>query len=388
MTSPCGPQPAHAPPAGWRLLCTDRPLSVAALRRRGKHDIAFGSDHLLLRNSQRVVAVPYSAIQHVAILEQVPKEPKDKNCVVLALRRDSDIKAGKQRLDVIVAQTKVSPEVSVAVPPGCEQLASGPTLAGPAAVVLCQLLGAHIPDILDDTFTSSDPSVFKASSGDLAISANVRTASGWLFPLPGALLFLGKPAHFLRHSEIAGVEFARLGTSSTFDLTVHVRGGGRVEFGQVGQGEAPRLQAYVQERRLPVGPPDPSAAARPQAAAGSKRAASGGGPSAAAHGGTAAYGAPPGAAAGLDDEGSDEEDSDFDPEAADAAEQPHGGKRQRTGSAGAGTSGAGEEGEELGSDDSDEEDAEEDDDEDDDSSDVSLVATDDMSDGDGGEEDD
>jgi hypothetical protein len=62
-----GPQPAHAPPAGWRLLCTDRPLSVAALRRRGKHDIAFGSDHLLLRNSQRVVAVPYSAIQHVAV---------------------------------------------------------------------------------------------------------------------------------------------------------------------------------------------------------------------------------------------------------------------------------------------------------------------------------
>jgi hypothetical protein len=207
--------------------------------------------------------------------------------------------AGKTRLDVVVAQTKASPEVTVTVPPGCEHLADGPTLTGPAAVVLCQLLGAHLPDIQvgrapgvawprgritsewawhalllslpqpfltsppapphppppaqEDTFTSSDPSAFRAASGNLAVSANVRTSNGWLFPLPGALLFLGKPAHFVRHSEVAGWEFARVGaTSSTFDMTVHLAGGGRVEFGQVDQGELPRLQAYVAERRLPV----------------------------------------------------------------------------------------------------------------------------------------
>ena len=44
-------------------------------------------------------------------------------------------------------QTRAKPEVKVAVPPGCEHLAEGPTLAGAAAVVLCQLLGAHLPDI-------------------------------------------------------------------------------------------------------------------------------------------------------------------------------------------------------------------------------------------------
>jgi hypothetical protein len=36
-------------------------------RDRGKHDIGFGSEHLLLRNNQRVVAIPYSDIQHVAV---------------------------------------------------------------------------------------------------------------------------------------------------------------------------------------------------------------------------------------------------------------------------------------------------------------------------------
>lgn len=105
----------------------------------------------------------------------------------------------------------------------------------------------------DDTFTSSDPSVFRAVSGDLAISANVRTASGWLFPLPGALLFLGKPARFVRHEDVIGAEFARVGVSSTFDLTLNLAGGGQLEFGQIDQGELPRIQAYVAERRLPVG---------------------------------------------------------------------------------------------------------------------------------------
>jgi hypothetical protein len=33
----------------------------------GKHDLGFGADALLLRGGQRVVAVPYSAIQHVAV---------------------------------------------------------------------------------------------------------------------------------------------------------------------------------------------------------------------------------------------------------------------------------------------------------------------------------
>ncbi|KAI8464418.1 MAG: hypothetical protein J3K34DRAFT_526211 [Monoraphidium minutum] len=350
----------------------------------GKHDIGFAPGSLLLRNSQRVIAIPYSAIQHVVILEQIPKEPKDKNCVVLALRRDSDVKSGKQRLDVVVAQTKAAPEVSVQVPPGCEQLSDGPTLAGPAAVVLCQLLGAHLPDIQDDTFTSSDPSVFRAGAGDLALSANLRAAPGWLFPLPSSLLFLGKPARFLRHSEVAGLEFDRVGVSSTFDLAVHVAGGARVEFGQLDQGELPRLQAYVAERGLPVGPPDPSAAGRDQAAAGAKRPASGG---AAARGGgggggpSAAFGAAPargGGGGGGSDDDSDEEDSDFDPEAADAAAQQPPSKRPRGAAAAAGD----DEGEELGSSDSEEGEDESDDDEGEEggSSDVSLVATDDMSD--------
>ena len=226
------------------------------------------------------------------------------------------MRAGKARLEVVAAQTRAAPEVEVAAPPGCEALAGGGAIKGPAAVVLCQLLGAHLPDIQvcvaegvcwgcgvvfaahrrscaapdyppesaaagddgdhrrqqastttantiaplhtqDDTFTSSDPSVFRAASGsDLAVAANVRTASGWLFPLPGALLFLGRPPRFVRHADVAGVEFARVGaTSSTFDVTVHLTheaGGGRVEFGQIDRAELARLQGYVQERRLPV----------------------------------------------------------------------------------------------------------------------------------------
>jgi len=58
----------------------------------------------------------------------------------------------------------------------------------------------------------------------------------------------------VRHDQIAGWEFERVGAaSSTFDCVVHLGGGrGRLELGQIDQGEAGRLQAYVQERGLPV----------------------------------------------------------------------------------------------------------------------------------------
>ena len=85
------------------------------------------------------------------------------------------------------------------------------------------------------------------------MARQVAALGGALAPLPGALLFLGKPARFVRHKDVAGVEFDRVGASSTFDMTLRLAGGGRLEFGQLEQGELPRVQACVAERRLLVG---------------------------------------------------------------------------------------------------------------------------------------
>jgi hypothetical protein len=65
---------------------------------------------------------------------------------------------------VNILQTKDQPELSLPAPPACQEL--GDTLAGPAAVVLSQLLASYIEDIGEDTFLTADASVFSSSSGE------------------------------------------------------------------------------------------------------------------------------------------------------------------------------------------------------------------------------
>jgi hypothetical protein len=61
-------------------------------------------------------------------------------------------------------QTKDQPELNLPAPAACQEL--GDTLAGPAAVVLSQLLASYIEDIQEDTFLTADSAVFSSSSGE------------------------------------------------------------------------------------------------------------------------------------------------------------------------------------------------------------------------------
>ncbi len=58
-------------------------------------------------------------------------------------------------------------------------------------------------------------------AGQLAVSAVVKVSHGHLFPLPGALLFVEKPALFVPHADLLGAEWRRV-QSATFDLVLHV----------------------------------------------------------------------------------------------------------------------------------------------------------------------
>lgn len=53
------------------------------------------------------------------------------------------------------------------------------------------------------------------------MSAVVKVSHGHLFPLPGALLFVEKPALFVPHADVLGAEWRRV-QSATFDLVLHV----------------------------------------------------------------------------------------------------------------------------------------------------------------------
>ncbi|KAF6265019.1 hypothetical protein COO60DRAFT_1188720 [Scenedesmus sp. NREL 46B-D3] len=169
------------------------------------------------------------------------------------------VQQGKNQLDMVVVQTKDQPELRLPAPAACREL--GDTLAGPAAVVLSQLLASYIEDITEDTFLTADGSVFSSSSGDLMIAANKGAAAGWLVPLSAGLCYIGKPGRFLPSSSISKVLFHRAGGgSSTFDITikpVQSAGGGAAadkpfELGQIDAAELVKLQLYLQQHRIRV----------------------------------------------------------------------------------------------------------------------------------------
>lgn len=66
------------------------------------------------------------------------------------------------------------------------------------------------------------PGEFQSSRGTKALGCSVKASEGYLFPLKSSLVFINKPVHYIRHSEIRHVEFSRTGqgASRTFDVTI------------------------------------------------------------------------------------------------------------------------------------------------------------------------
>ncbi|WIA11565.1 hypothetical protein OEZ85_011674 [Tetradesmus obliquus] len=346
---------------------------VSLIIPRGKFDMGFYADSLQVTSKQTSALIPYSSIQHVLVIDAIPKQPSTTN-IVLVMKPGHPVQQGKNQLDMVVVQTKDQPELSLPAPAACQEL--GDTLAGPAAVVLSTLLASYIEDIGDSTFLTADSSVFSSSSGDLMIAANRGATPGWLVPLSAGLCYIGKPGRFLPSSAISKVAFHRAGGgSSTFDITIKPAkgfGGGSggaaaaagkaLELGQIDAAELVKLQGYLMAQRIRIGTDDDDDDdeddAAPQGAA-----------AAAAAGAGVAAGA---AAAAGDESDDDEEDEDFDPDASSDEGEQRSSKKPRLADAAADVD------EEEEDDDEEEDGASDDGGSSDDSSEVSLVDEDAM----------
>ncbi|PRW39086.1 Structure-specific recognition [Chlorella sorokiniana] len=228
-------------------LCVVDGLSF--LHPRGKQQLALFPDRLLVRTTKADIAVPYAAIQHVAIIDCIPGDTKGK--VLLYLHIDSNhtkVMNGKTQLSAVVIQTTADAQLDVAHPQG------GARLQGAAPVVLCQALGA-VPYGVDPTsFVSPDAAYFQSADRAAGVRAHVKAKDGFLYPLPTAICFLDSPAVFIPHSAIRSVEMMRAGgASSTFDVVLHLKSGKQQEFTFIARQEAPALEDYLRKCRLPLG---------------------------------------------------------------------------------------------------------------------------------------
>eukprot|EP00798_Chlamydomonas_sp_ICE-L_P001703 gene1703-33108_t len=194
----------------------------------------------------------------------------------------------------------------------------GSVFKGFAAVVLCQLFGKLAADagVESPRFLSPDASVYQSAKDLGAIEATVKVNSGYLFPLPSALLFIERPPMFIPTSDVRCYEFARAGgTSVTFDLILHMKSvdgrGEIVEFSQLDRAELGRLHSYLEKSKM-----------KKEEEGGEEEAGSDDGED------------------GGDDSDEDSEDDDFDPEAPEceddgrAARRPS--KRLKTDAGGSG----------------------------------------------------
>ncbi|PNW86518.1 hypothetical protein CHLRE_02g089850v5 [Chlamydomonas reinhardtii] len=320
---------AVAAPSDASLLVKFPGLSLVAPR--GKFDVGFSPEALVLSNAKSSVVVPVAAITHVAILDQIPQDTKKRCLMFVVLERNGPaVMNGKQRLEAVIIQTLETEELRAVT-------SKGEALDGPAAAVLCEALALVKPGF--EEFIAPDPDLFRTAKGHLGVSAYVKASPGHLFPLRGGLLFAERPPMFLPLADVLAVEYRRP-QSATFDLVLHVRpregGSGssssssvqQLEFSQVDKAEMGRLQSYFATCKIklydPAAPPrldGGAAAAGAQAAAAAAGGSSGG-----------AYGED---AEGDDDE-SDEDDEDFDPSELQRLESGRATKRQRTGASGSG----------------------------------------------------
>ena len=91
----------------------------------------------------------------------------------------------------------------------------------------------------------------------MALRATVKVTQGWLYPLTGGFCFVEKPTLYLRRSSIASIEFARAGgSSSTFDIVVHMKGGEAHEFAMIDSQELQAVMNYIHDRKIRVGSPE------------------------------------------------------------------------------------------------------------------------------------
>ena len=101
------------------------------------------------------------------------------------------------------------------------------------------------------------PGEFKSSKDGEAIKCSVKASDGYLYPLKSSLVFIHKPVHYIKLSEIKYVEFSRVGggvglpSSRSFDMTVtKLKDEAPVTFAGIDRQEHKNLMNYLKAKNI------------------------------------------------------------------------------------------------------------------------------------------
>ena len=112
------------------------------------------------------------------------------------------------------------------------------------------------------------PANFLSARKAKAVKCSVRASEGLLYPLKSSLIFIHKPVHYIRHSEIKFVEFSRIAqggqaASRSFDLSItKLKDGTTVSFTSIEKEEQKVLTEYFKAANIKMRIIDPESQAR------------------------------------------------------------------------------------------------------------------------------
>jgi structure-specific recognition protein 1 len=112
------------------------------------------------------------------------------------------------------------------------------------------------------------PADFKSSRGTKALRCTVKASEGLLYPLKSSLIFIHKPVHYIRHSEIKFVEFSRIAqggqaSNRSFDLTItRLKDNTTISFASIEKEEQRLLTEYFKSAGIKMRIVDPDTLAR------------------------------------------------------------------------------------------------------------------------------
>lgn len=221
---------------------------INSLAPRGRYLIKMYPNFIHLHGKTFDYKIPVNTVMRLFLLPH-----KDQRQMYFCVNLDPPIKQGQTRYHYIVCSFMQDDETEIELPLTEEELQEKyegkleKEMKGPTFEVVSKLMKA----IVNKKITV--PGSFIGNSGTPAISCSYKAASGMIYPLERAFMFVYKPPIFVKYEEVKVVNFARSGgTTRSFDIEVHTRGDTVYTFSSIEKDEYHRLYDFLKNKKLNV----------------------------------------------------------------------------------------------------------------------------------------
>ncbi|CAK7269324.1 FACT complex subunit [Sporothrix epigloea] len=226
---------------------------VLHLTPRGRFDIDMYDSSFRLRGKTYDYKIQYDAIKKFMVL---PK-PDDMH-VMLCVGLDPPLRQGQTRYPFLVMQFKRDEEVTLDLNLTEEQLEARykDKLLGHYEQPLHQVV-TYIFKGLANKKISAPAKDFVTHRQQYGIKCSIKASEGFLYCLEKAFMFVPKPASYISYDQTQSITFSRVGgavsTLSTFDITVHMKGGNASsQFSNINREDLKALEDFFKFKGLRV----------------------------------------------------------------------------------------------------------------------------------------